>query len=76
MNLIYIFFQLNFLKFKNLIKDSQNNAAGGYNVADKFEEAATSEQDQHKAKYFQSGNVGKSKLMIEWWSQENFLNFL
>merc|ERR1712157_273597 len=53
----------------NRLFDSQNNENGGYNVADKYSEAAESENDQHRAIYFQSGKTGKSELSIEWWNQ-------
>lgn len=59
------------INFK-LSKDSQNNGRGGYNVADKYAQAASSEDEQHKPVYFQSGHTGDSKLLVEWWSQENF----
>ena len=53
----------------NRLFDSQNNANGGYYVADKTDQPATTEDGQHKAIYFQSGETGISELAIEWWNQ-------
>merc|ERR1712110_1092757 len=53
----------------NRLFDSQNNANGGYNVADWSDVAAESESEQHQAIYFQSGETGISELAIEWWNQ-------
>jgi len=49
--------------------DSENNNNGGYNVADRLSTPAKTEEDQHKAIYFQSGKAGFSELSVEWWSQ-------
>ena len=53
----------------NRLFDSQNNNNGGYNVADKGSSPAEDMSGQHQEMYFQSGQVGKSHLNLEWWDQ-------
>ena len=53
----------------NRLFDSQNNNNGGYNVADKGSLAAVNITGQHQEMYFQSGQVGKSYLNLEWFDQ-------
>ena len=53
----------------NRLFDSQNNNNGGYNVADKWNNPANNENQQHKEMYFASGKKGKSYLTIEWFNQ-------
>jgi len=57
-------------KNANRLFDSQNNAAGGYNVGEKTASKAASADDLYEMMYFQSGSDGsKSKLILEWTDQ-------
>ncbi|CAK8683460.1 unnamed protein product [Clavelina lepadiformis] len=53
----------------NRLFDSQNNARGGYNYGDSAANPSQNEDQQYRMKYFQSGLVGNSELMVEWTNQ-------
>lgn len=56
-------------KNANRLFDSQNNNRGGYNVGDNGTEAAATENEQYRMKYFQSDVNGQSILTVEWTNQ-------